>query len=381
MFRWPARALLLVLFTTALSTLGFAEDTWSELRSPHFRVVTNGSTADARKVALELEQMRFLLHWRFPGYRIDFDAPFTVYAARDYGTALRLAPFWQPRDHPYLINDDNDFVDVTRMSFFGNWERNVALVQLDTWDKTSHDRLYAAYVHEMLLQNVPSLPPWLDHGLSEFLATARFSGKDVILGTSPAGWADLKSQKLLPVEDLLRPRPAAGWSNADFLAWQLWTEECWALMHFLTFSPGMESGAKVLSLLHALQSGADATSSFQSVFGDPARLNAPFAAYVHSKTLPAVLAPESPALDPATLIAKPLSKAQGLTEEAIFHIEMKDAPHGRAYLLQALQLDPSLAPAHEELGFLEYTAGNLKQACCGRARPTPPFEPLWKHSV
>lgn len=362
MLRFLVRALVWLLAVTALQPFALAEDTWSELRSPHFRVVTNGSPADARKVALELEQMRFILRWRFPGYRIDFDAPYTVYAVRDYGTALRLAPFWKPRDHPYSIDSDGDFVDMTRMSFFGNWERNVALVQLDTWDKSSRDRLYAAYVHEILIQNVPSMPPWLDHGISEFIATTRFSSKDILLGSPNAGWLDLKSQRLLPIKDLVGARPAAGWSNSDFLAWQLWTEESWALVHFLTFSPGMESGAKLLTLLHTLQSGQSFDASFQAIFGDPAKLDAPFAAYLHNKGLPAVVAPEFLAPDSAAVTEKPLSRAQGLTEEAIFHLETHDLEHGRVALLQALQLDPSLATAHEELGFLDFGSGDLAEA-------------------
>ena len=306
--------------------------------------------------------MRFVLRWRFPGYRIDFDAPFTVYAARDYGTALRLAPFWKPRDNPYNINSDGDFIDVTHLSFFGNWERNVALVQLDTWGKSSRDMLYAGYVHEILIQNVPALPHWLDFGLSKLIASTRISGNDIVFGSPTADWADLKSRQLLPVAQILHTSPARDWSNAGYLAWRSWSEESWALVHFLTFSPGMESGARILSFLHSLQAGQKADASFQAIFGDPSKLDASFAAYIHAKALPAAVAPDFPALDPAGVTERPLTKAQALAEQAIFHIERSDLEHGRAALLQALQLDPSLAIAHEELGFLDYGAGNLDQA-------------------
>lgn len=362
MLRSFARCFLLFLVATCFCFTAWAEDTWTEFHSPHFRIVSNGSAEDARKVALELEQMRFVLRWRFPGYRIDFDAPYTVYAARDFGTAFRLLPSWKPLDKPYTIDSDGDFVDVTRRAFFGNWERNVALVELDTWNKTSRDRLYAAYVHEILIQNVPSLPPWLDHGLSELIASSRISGNDIVMGSPIPGWTDLKARPLLPVSELLRPRSTGGWSNSEFLAWQRWTQESWAFVHFLTFSPGMGSGAKLLTLLRNLQAGQQIDLAFKAVFGDPAALDAPFRSYVLAKSLPAAVAPEFPALDPASFADRPLTRAQALTEEAIFHVETRRVRDGRTGLQQALQLDPRLAEAHEELGFLEYDDGNLADA-------------------
>lgn len=357
MLRPIARVLILLFLTTAFTTSALAEDTWSELQSPHFRVLTNGAPADARKVAIELEKMRFVMRWRFPGYRIDLDAPYTMYAARDYGTALRLAPSLRPREKPYAINDDGAFIDVTRRAFFPNWERNIGLVQLDTWEKAPHDRLYAAYVHEILMQNAPSLPSWLDRGLSEFLASTRFDGNDIILGAPIAGWPELKQQRLLPISEVLRGRKAQEWSNTEFLAWQLWAEESWALVHFLTFSPGMDSGAKLLTYLHQLQNDGDASAAFRIVFGDPAALDGPFAAYIHSKSLPAAVAPGFPVLDPASITNHPLSKAQALTEQAIFSLEEHDVQTARPLLQQALQLDPSLGTAHEELGFIDFGVG------------------------
>jgi hypothetical protein len=37
-----------------ISESAVAEKPWTEIRSPHFRVLTNGEPADARKVACEI---------------------------------------------------------------------------------------------------------------------------------------------------------------------------------------------------------------------------------------------------------------------------------------------------------------------------------------
>ena len=59
------RAIVFLLSASAaLATAG--EKPWIEVRSPHFRVLTNGGTKDARRVAHEFEQMRYIFATQFP---------------------------------------------------------------------------------------------------------------------------------------------------------------------------------------------------------------------------------------------------------------------------------------------------------------------------
>src|SRR5271169_5186210 len=69
-----------------------SEKPWIEVRSPHFRVLTNGSADDARRVAHEFEQLRYVFATLFPTFRLDSGAPFVVFAARDEDTAKSLEP-------------------------------------------------------------------------------------------------------------------------------------------------------------------------------------------------------------------------------------------------------------------------------------------------
>ena len=66
--RFSVRLLaLLATFLPAVLSFreAFAEQTWTEVRSPHFRVITNGSSRDGRAVANEFEQMRYVFALRF----------------------------------------------------------------------------------------------------------------------------------------------------------------------------------------------------------------------------------------------------------------------------------------------------------------------------
>src|SRR5690348_17016995 len=65
---------------------------WTEIRSPHFRLLTNGGTSDGKDVLFNLEIMRSVFETRFPNFRLDSPAVLTVLAAKDEGTAKMLLP-------------------------------------------------------------------------------------------------------------------------------------------------------------------------------------------------------------------------------------------------------------------------------------------------
>ena len=111
---------LILLLSPILSTA--SEKPWTEVRSQHFRVVTNGSTRDTIKVAQEFEQMRWVFATRFPNIRLDSGAPLLVFAARDGDTAKELDPLTWKRMGEHLAG-----------AFYHGWEKEYAMVRLDTF--------------------------------------------------------------------------------------------------------------------------------------------------------------------------------------------------------------------------------------------------------
>jgi hypothetical protein len=135
---------------------------WTEVKSPHFRVITDGGERDARNVAAEFEQMRYVFQTRFPGFRLDSAAPLTIVAARDLETARDLEPqVWKHNDN--LAGE-----------FHHGWEKQFAVVRMDTWGAGAHQVVYHEYTHSILHLNTHWLPLWLDEGLAEFYAYTRF---------------------------------------------------------------------------------------------------------------------------------------------------------------------------------------------------------------
>src|SRR6516162_7495084 len=85
-------ALLLFLSVIFSRCLWAGEKPWIEVSSPHFRVLTNGSQNEARHVAREFEQMRYVFVEYEPQFRLEGGAPLTIFAAQDEDTAKMLEP-------------------------------------------------------------------------------------------------------------------------------------------------------------------------------------------------------------------------------------------------------------------------------------------------
>jgi hypothetical protein len=149
-----------------------AEKPWTEIRSPHFRVLTNGSTQDAIKVIKEFEQLRWVFATRFPGARLESGAPFLVVAARDEATARAL--------EPQLRSSGGERIAGI---FHHGWEKQFAMVRLDTFGGNgSKEVVYHEYTHTILHMNSHWLPVWLDEGTAEFYAYTRFDERKIYLG-------------------------------------------------------------------------------------------------------------------------------------------------------------------------------------------------------
>jgi hypothetical protein len=100
---------------------------WAEVRSQHFRVITDGSEKDARRVAREFEQVarefeqiRFAMSSIYPKLRLDSGAPLLVLCPRGEASMKSLAPqFWKRKGFkPAGL-------------FQHGWDQEYALVRLD----------------------------------------------------------------------------------------------------------------------------------------------------------------------------------------------------------------------------------------------------------
>src|ERR1700737_1015264 len=95
-----------------------SEKPFTEVRSPNFRVLTNGSEHDARRIALEFEQMRGVFAAGFPRMRVTTGAPPLILAMQSENDMKSLASgMWKNHKGPMPAG-----------LFDPGWERQFAVV-------------------------------------------------------------------------------------------------------------------------------------------------------------------------------------------------------------------------------------------------------------
>ena len=72
------------------------EDTWLEVRSPNFTVISNAGEKEARKIADQFEEIREVFHSTFVKMRVDLGKPVIVFAVKNEDSMKLLLPaFWE----------------------------------------------------------------------------------------------------------------------------------------------------------------------------------------------------------------------------------------------------------------------------------------------
>src|SRR5436305_6182258 len=132
-------SLAFALFVLWSSMVGAAADKqWVEIRSQHFRVLTDGTDKDARRVAREFEQMRAVMAEVYPHIRLDSGSPLLVLAPRDENSMKELAPeFWKRKG-------------FKPAGFFQHgWDKQFAVVRLDQIAPDAYEVVYHEYTHSI----------------------------------------------------------------------------------------------------------------------------------------------------------------------------------------------------------------------------------------
>ena len=169
----------------AIHVVSFAANpnTWIEVKTSHFIVVSNASEHDAHRVAEQFEIIRAIFVDYF-GRTGANDAPITILAAKDESTLRSLLPqFWENKNsmHPagmFLDGGDDNYI-VLRLDF-----------SLNRAAAVPYEPVYHEYVHYLMRHLRSQLPLWMVEGLAEFYGTrplkaARFGWVLRIAGTSP----------------------------------------------------------------------------------------------------------------------------------------------------------------------------------------------------
>jgi Flp pilus assembly protein TadD len=324
------------------------QEPWLQLRSPHFTLFSNAGERTARKIALDLEQLRSALAQLDPDLKLGSPTPTWIYVFKDTSSFAPYRLTYQGRPqtgegyfvaHPYgnhaAINADP--------------RRNATRI------------IYHEYLHEVLANNYPDLPLWLNEGLAEYYSTFEVVGGAAKIGQPiPLHVVWLMRNALIPLPQLLAlDTSARDYNEGDRRG--VFYAESWALVHFLLSKP--ERRQQTTELLRDLASGKRNGDAFRQSFGDLATLERDLRTYVQfgvfNEQRTPILEETSVPLEIA-----PLAWPDALYRLGDLLLNNGDPQHTSAeeHFRAALKVSPKHGPALAGLGRIAQDAGRLAEA-------------------
>jgi tetratricopeptide (TPR) repeat protein len=349
--RFPCVLVLVVALLLPCTALLAKDRPWTEIRSPHFRLITNGETSEGVHALLQFELMRAAFETVFPRFKLEAPAPLLVLALKDETTAKDLLPqMWQhPGPKPGGL-------------YKHGWEREYAMVRLDAInsDPETYHIIYHEYVHSLLHINFHWLPPWLDEGLAEVYGYTAFDQVKMYLGQPPdlARFQFLISEPPIPFQEFI----SSPLMSSDSEKTQLSYMQAWALTHFLSFEPGMDNGQRLARFLSELQNGTEQKKAFAEKIGSFADIQSQYIRYIHQPRFPVRAFPIPPQLDVKDFQTRTMSLGETEAELAAWYIRFHQWDKMRASTEAALANAPKLSLAHEDKGFLLFNEGHDEEA-------------------
>jgi tetratricopeptide (TPR) repeat protein len=354
MSRMPLAGSCLLALVFAAPAAGARDkpDDWLQVRSQHFVVATNGNEKQGRRVADQFERMRSVFHTAFPKLQIDVGAPIIVLACRDEKSFRALEP------ESYLAKGQVKLGGL----FARAADKNYVLMLLDAEGDHPYAVIYHEYTHLLMGKSAEWIPLWMNEGLAEFYQTTEIHEKDVLLGQPNAGnLALLRQSRLLPLTTLFTVDTRSPYYHEESKG-NIFYAESWALMHYIQVKDRQDNAARLRTYGDLVAKGSDPVSAATTAFGDLKTLQDDLQRYVERSSYTFFKMATTTEIDDSSFQVTALSSVQADTLRADFMAYDRRTADARALLNHVLQEDPNNAAAHETMGLLAFSEGNLEEA-------------------
>ena len=327
-------------------------ESWLEVRTPHFVVLSNSSEKQALHVADQFERMRAVFHKRFPSARVDAAAPIIVLAVRDKKDFQALEP------EAYLAKGQLNLAGL----FVRGPEKNYVLLRLDAEGDHPYATVYHEYTHFITSHAEEWMPLWLNEGLAEFYQNTEIKEKEVGLGEPSAeNLSLLRENRLLPLATLLAVDQNSPYYHEENKG-SIFYAESWALTHYLIIKDQQDNTQRLTDYAQLVSNKVDSVTAATRAFGDLRSLEKNLDKYVSQASFHYFQMPGSTEVDDSAFKVQPLTLTQADAVRADFLAYNQRVKDARALLDRVLQADPNNVAAHETLGFLAFREGKSEEA-------------------
>lgn len=170
--RLSCHALFLALLSWTFATPLLGKESWVEVRTPNFTVISNSGEKEARRIADQFEQFREVFHTSLPQLRVDLGKPLIIFAVKNEDSLKLLLPgFWEVKGHAHPAG-----------LYSPGEERHFVAVRTDIEGEYPYEVVYHEYTHAITDLNFRGLPLWLNEGLAELYGYSSIHEKEVDIG-------------------------------------------------------------------------------------------------------------------------------------------------------------------------------------------------------
>lgn len=344
--------LLLPLLAAVLAAARDKPENWTEVRSPHFTVVTNSNEKQGRRVADQFERMRSVFHVAFPKLQIDPGSPIVVLAIKDEKDFKALEP------EAYLAKGSLKLGGL----FLRAADKNYVLMRLDAEGEHPYSVVYHEYTHLLMSKTAEWMPLWLNEGLAEFYQTTEIHEKDVSLGEPSAENIQLLRQnRLLPFATLFTVDEKSPYYHEENKG-SIFYAESWALVHYIQIKDHQDQTTRLSQYAELLKQRVDPVTAATRAFGDLKQLQSALEGYIRQGTFSYFKMMTNTEVDDSAFKVQALTPVQADAVRADFLAYNGRTADAQALLNHVLQEDPNNVSAQETMGFIEFRQGHLEEA-------------------
>jgi len=344
---------LLLLGLSSVIPLGAGtKETWIEVQSPNFTVISNAGEKEARKIADQFEQFRGVFQNSLPLSRVDLGKPLVIFAVKNEDNLKVLLPgFWEVKGHTHPAG-----------IYVPGEARHTVAVRIDIQAENPYEVVYHEYTHAILDLNFRDLPLWLNEGLAEFFGNSTIEDKTVEVGKiAKYHLQTLQENRLIPVQTLLEADHNSPYYNEQNRA-NVFYAESWAITHYLMLDPEARKQNLLQKFLAAWEASGNQVEAAQKTFGDLKKFAQAMEAYARQNSFYYGKVSSPAHGDPKSYASRVLSPAEVSAERGIFYLNMQRPEEAGNALQEAVHADPNLPLAHEGLGMLALSQQHMHAA-------------------
>jgi hypothetical protein len=338
---------LLAFVALASAGAAYATETWIEVKTTGFAVISNSGEGIARKTAGEFEEVRAAYAKLWPWAQLGHGKATTVLALKDEGTLKRWAPGY------YEVKGGIEVVSGS--AWIG--DRQYLLLRTDSRPQdvnvTPSYNSYRGYLSLLLSANLERrLPEWLSNGLAGVFANTSVRDKEILVG-QPVSWElrYFNSNPRRPLREILDARRDSPLVLKEGQR-DLFDAQCYVLIHFLSFGDRGAHAAKLNQFLELWMAGRSHDMAVAEAFGDVAALERELSDYATRPILSYARFQTGSSVDIGRSPARIVSPAEIAGLQAAVHVAMGRPVEAQAALQQARTADPRSPLSYDAEGLL-----------------------------